>query len=137
MLHSKQTVKPIPHTLPHSFRRLRLELAREKGHPSGSSAHGYILIAPLDKEGRLDPETWHQYPDVCRVVRFRPGEADDIGHLVRKPGGSWAFHYDIAGDEPDERGFHFNAEHFTPGEYVSISEESGMHTFRVVSVEPV
>ena len=132
-LHS--TVPPIPKSLPAAFRRIRLELAREKGHPSGSATEGYILIAPLDRDAKLDPELWRNYPDACRVVRFRTGERDDIGHLLRKPGGSWGFRYDIAGDEPDEAGYHFNAEHFTLGEYISIREESGMRTFRVTSVE--
>jgi hypothetical protein len=34
----------------------------------------------------------------------------------------------------DEAGYHFADEHFVAGEYVSISEASKMHTYRVVSV---
>ncbi len=30
---------------------------------------------------------------------FAPDETDEKGHLVRKPGGSWAFRYDITGDD--------------------------------------
>jgi hypothetical protein len=33
--------------LPPSFRRIRLELAREKGHPQGSASFGYTFDAPL------------------------------------------------------------------------------------------
>lgn len=123
--------------LPSSFRRIRLELAREKGHPQGSASIGYIFAAPLDAEGHIDAELWHKYHDFCRVVRFRPNEPDDIGHLVRKPGGAWAFRYDISGDEEDETGYHFEAERFVLGEYVSIREDDGLHAFRVTSVEPV
>jgi hypothetical protein len=122
-----------PADLPQNFRRIRLELAREPGHPMGSALIGYTLLAPLDDDDRIDAETWKHHRDVCRVVRFRPNEADDIGHLVRKPGGSWALHYDIAGDEDDEAGYRFGDERFVVGEYVSIREDDGMHTFRVVS----
>jgi hypothetical protein len=121
--------------LPHNFRRIRLELAREPGHPMGSARIGYTFIAPLDENDRIDAETWKTHRDACRIVRFRPNEDDDIGHLVRKPGGAWALHYDVAGDEDDEAGYRFGDERFIVGEYVSIREDDGMHTFRVVSVE--
>jgi len=123
--------------LPRNFRKIRLELAREKGHPAGSAGRGYIIVAPLDKDHRFDPETWKDRRDACRVVRFRSGEDDDIGHLVRRRNGGWAFHYDIRGDEDDESGYHFENEHFEVGEYVSVREADTTHTYRVISVEPV
>ena len=122
--------------LPRAFRRIRLELAREPGHPAGSRRHGYVFVAPLDESGRIDAKLWKQNRDDCRVVRFRPND-EDIGHLIHRPGGSWAFHYDIDGDEDDEVGFRFDDEKFVIGEYVSIREDEAMHTFRVTSVEPV
>lgn len=122
-------------TLPRSFRKIRLELAREKGHPAGSASRGYIIVAPLDQDYRFDAETWKAHRDACRVVRFRSGEDDDIGHLVHRPGGSWAFRYDIRGDEDDEAGYHFEQERFEVGEYVSVREADATHTYRVVSVE--
>ncbi len=70
------------------------------------------------------------------VRRFRPGEADDIGHLIRKPGGSWAFHYDIHSDEEDdEAGYRFGDHAFKLGEYVSVREEEGLRTYRVTRVQ--
>jgi hypothetical protein len=125
------------HALPRTFRKIRLELAREKGHPAGSAGRGYIIVAPLDKDRRFDSADWKAYRDACRVVRFRSGEDDDIGHLVHRPGGSWAFHYDIRGDEDDEAGYHFETEHFEVGEYVSVREADATHTYRVISVEPL
>lgn len=122
--------------LPRTFRRIRLELAREPEHPAGSRRHGYVFVAPLDESGRIDAKLWKQNRDDCRVVRFRPDD-EDIGHLVHRPGGSWAFHYDVDGDEDDEVGFRFDDEKFVIGEYVSIREDETMHTFRVTSVEPV
>ena len=123
--------------LPHNFRRIRLELAREPGHPEGSNKHGYTFLAPLDAHSRIDAETYKHHRDACRVVRFRPGEINEIGHLVRKPGGSWAFHYDVQGEDDDEAGYRFSDEQFTLGEYVSVREDDVMHTYQVTSVEPV
>jgi hypothetical protein len=37
-------------------------------------------------------------------------------------------------DTPDEVGHHFAEDRFVPGEYVSISEDGKMHTYRVASV---
>jgi hypothetical protein len=125
------------HMLPRSFRKIRLELAREKGHPAGSAGRGYIIVAPLDQDRRFDAATWKEHRDACRVVRFRSGEDDDIGHLVHRPGGSWAFRYDIRGDEDDEAGYRFENEHFEVGEYVSVREADATHTYRVISVESV
>lgn len=123
--------------LPASFRRIRLELAREKEHPEGSASIGYTLVAPLDADQRIDLDLWRQYHEFCRVTRFRPSEADNIGHLVRKPGGAWAFRYDGVGDHAVETGYHFGEEHFVIGEYVSINDGEKMHTFQVASVEPL
>jgi hypothetical protein len=125
------------HALPRTFRKIRLELAREKGHPAGSAGRGYIIVAPLDKDRRFDPVGWKEHREACRVVRFRSGEDDDIGHLVHRPGGSWAFRYDIRGDEDDEAGYHFESEQFEVGEYVSVREADATHTYRVISVEPL
>jgi hypothetical protein len=122
-------------TLPRSFRKIRLELAREKGHPAGSAGRGYIIVAPLDQDYRFDAATWKEHRDACRVVRFRSGEDDDIGHLVHRPGGSWAFRYDIRGDEDDEAGYQFEHERFEVGEYVSVREADATHTYRVMAVE--
>jgi hypothetical protein len=124
---------PILNTsLPSSFRQIRIELAREQGHPEGAHNVAYVLVAPLDDDGHIDPEAWRQHREACRVARLRPGEATVRGHLVHRRGGSWAFEYDA--NIPDEPGYHFNEERFTPGEYVSVNEEGRMHPFRVVSV---
>jgi hypothetical protein len=118
--------------------KVRLELARTHAHPQGASAIGYEFTAPLDASGHIDAGQWHAAKDRCRVRRFRPGEADDIGHLIRKPGGSWAFHYDIhSDDEGDESGYRFADHPFKPGEYVSLREDDDLVTYRVVQVEDV
>lgn len=120
------------------LKKIRLELARDHAHPDGSPAISYEFAAPLDESGHINAEAWHRLRDNCRVVRMRPGEDNDVGHLIRKPGGSWAFHYDIHSDEEDdEQGFRFGDHTFTPGEYVSIREDEGLRTFKVTRVLPV
>lgn len=123
--------------LPHAFKEVRLELAREKDHPEGSRNFGYVFIAPLDANGQIDADLWAHHRDACRVMRFRPDEIGQRGHLVHRPGGSWAFRYDISGADDDEPGYRFKDERFAVGEYVSIREDDVFHTFRVVSVERV
>ena len=119
-----------------TMKRVRLELARERGHPDGSRNHGDHFIAPLGEDGRILPEDWKLVRDRCRVKRFAPGDQDEVGHIVRRPGGSWAFHYDIHGDpDHDEAGYKFADHKFIPGEYVSIKEHDGvLRTFKVMSV---
>ncbi|MCL4764640.1 MAG: hypothetical protein KJZ80_00220 [Hyphomicrobiaceae bacterium] len=121
------------------LRRVRLELARDPDFPAGSRERGYDFIAPLDEAGHIDLDAWKQLKDRCRVRRFWATEADEVGHIVHKPGGAWAFHYDIHGDPShDETGYRFGQHAFRPGEYVSIREQDGvMRTFFVASVREV
>ena len=71
------------------------------------------------------------------MKRFWLNEADEMGHLVRKPGGEWAFHYSTGDVDDDESGYRFGNHKFAVGEYVSIREHDDdvMRTFRVVRVE--
>jgi len=127
--------------LPHSFKRIRLNLARSPEFPRGSSRHGYEFVAPLDSNAHIDVEQWRAHRDHCRVRRFWEGEDDEIGLLVHKPGGAeharWVFDYDPDAEDDDESGYRFGAHAFRPGEYVSIRGDDGeMHTFQVTTVEP-
>jgi hypothetical protein len=122
--------------------RILLNLARSKDFPNGSPRHGYDFIAPLDGEGHIDLILWKKYRDYCRVRRFWAGEQDEVGRLVHKPGGAeharWVFDYNFGEDDGDEAGYRFGVHAFLPGEYVSISGLDGkLHTFRVISVDPV
>jgi hypothetical protein len=122
-------------SLPHEFRQIRLELAREPGHPGGSKATGYELIAPLGADDRLAADVWHKHKDRCRVRRFHEREGDRVGVLARRPGGAWYFDYDDSGADDDEAGYRLGDERFVLGEYVSVADGEGeMHTYRVVSV---
>jgi len=126
--------------LPHVLKRIRLDLARSKEFPNGSSDHGYEFVAPLDTQGHIDAHLWQQHRDHCRVRRFWNGAPEQVGRLVHKPGGKeharWIFDYDVKRRDDDESGYRFGAHTFIPGEYVSISDEDGeSHTFRVASVQ--
>ncbi len=118
-----------------SMKKISLELARDKDFPNGSRDHGYIFVAPLDIDDRIVAEEWKVHRQECLVTRFWGDDEHETGHLVRKPGGAWAFHYDINGDEEDdETGYRFGDERFRPGEYVSIREHDGItRTFKVIS----
>jgi hypothetical protein len=132
---SKTRLNPILNaSLPAQFRQIRIALAREPGHPDGDAEVAYIMVAPLDSDDRIDPKLWREHRDACRVARQRPDEQDELGHLVHRQGGGWAFHYDGETVLPDEVGYHFADERFVVGEYVSLNERGKMHTYRVTTV---
>jgi len=127
-------------TLPHNFKRIRLNLARSKEFPQGSPRHGYEFVAPLDADGHIDLAQWKKDHAHCRVRRFWEGEEDEVGQVMFNARASeasrWFFDYDSDDSEDDERGYRFGSHAFRPGEYVSIRGVDGeMHTFQVVSVE--
>ena len=125
-------------TLPHAFKRIRLNLARSKDFQQGSDRHGYEFVVPLDDKGHIDAKLWEKDRAHCRVRRFWGGD-EETGMVVHKPGGPeharWVFDYDQTAVDDDESGYRFGAHAFQPGEYVSIRGAGEMHTFMVVSVE--
>jgi hypothetical protein len=123
------------------WKLIRLELARSREFPQGSSRHGYEFVAPLRSDGHIDPDLWKARREACWVKRFWAGEEERVGKLVHKPGGSeharWIFDYDETADDDDEAGYRFGSHAFVPGEYVSIRDtDDELHTFSVASVQP-
>jgi hypothetical protein len=122
------------------LRRIKLTLARTKGHPEGSERDGYDFIAPLDGQGRISPEGWKRQRGLCFVHRIRAGVVEERGLLVHRPGGKggvWAFDYEGDSGADDEPGYRFSDHIFKAGEYVSIRDEEGiLKTYRVQSVGP-
>ena len=121
-----------------TFSRIRLELARDRDFPEGSRHHGYEFVAPINATGHIDPEAWKENRQRCRVHHFWGGEKE-VGHVIRKPGGAWAFHYDVLGDaDDDETGYRFGDHTFRLGDYVTIKEhDDTLRTFRVVAAEDI
>jgi glycosyltransferase involved in cell wall biosynthesis len=124
--------------LPANFRKIRLELAREPGHPDGDSHTGYEFVAPLDDDGRLDPDAWSARAANCVVRGFAPDRNDRRGLLRYDHKAGWYFDYDPQKNWDDERGFRLDAEVFERGEYVSLADDDERtHTYRIVAIEYV
>jgi hypothetical protein len=114
---------------------LRLGRNPEQGFPEGDDHHGYVVMAPLDPDGFLDPALWAQRKQDCTVRRFHAHEAAADGWLRRR-GESWHFWYDEAEEGPEESGVKLGAHRFRVDEYVTIREGAGPPlAFRVADVQ--
>jgi hypothetical protein len=119
--------------------RIVLRLGRNPtvGLPEGDDHHGYVVVAPLDADGRLDVEAWRGLKAACTVRRFHPKEAPADGFLRRR-GENWYFWYDAADEGPEEPAFKLGDHRFAPGEYVTVREGGGAAlTFRVAEVAAI
>lgn len=117
-------------------RHIRLELAREPGHPAGDPRTGYDIVAFLDADGRLDLETCRDQADRCRVRRFEEDATVATGLLRHTTGDRWIL--DFPDDQEDATGFRLGEERFVPGEYVSMIGGDGVaHTYFVERVGDV
>jgi hypothetical protein len=117
-----------------SLKRVRLELARTPDFPEGSRFHGYEFVAPLDAKGHLDSAGWPKAKAACTVRRFWGDQPDELGTLIHRRNGSWAFSYQ-PGDDDDEPIFRFDKHLFVTGEYVTVTEHDGVaRPFRVADV---
>ncbi|MBY0565830.1 MAG: hypothetical protein K2P70_00845 [Hyphomonadaceae bacterium] len=118
--------------------RLILRLGRnpDAGYPEGADDYGYVVNAPLDQSGKLDPALWRETKALCTVRRFHPKEAPADGWL-RHRGDNWYFWYDEADEGPEEPGFKLGAHELRAGEYVTIREGDGdVLTFRIAEATP-
>ena len=120
-----------------AFQHIRLELAREPGHPHGDASDGWDLVAPLDDEGRLDLDACVAAPERCFVRRFIRDATIATGRLRHTVGNQWLLDLD-GRDDLDATGFRLGEERFIVGEYVSIISAGGQtHTYGVERVAPV
>ncbi|HLJ65472.1 MAG TPA: hypothetical protein VKT70_15270 [Stellaceae bacterium] len=113
------------------MRTVRLELARCREFPEGSSRHGYELQLPLNRVGKLDGDLRAKHRPYCGFRRFW-GELEEQGEIRHRHHG-WSLSW--GGDTADEAIFRPEEHRFAVGEYLSIKERDGVtRTFRVVSV---
>ena len=131
--------KPGPYAKLH---QVTLTLARCPEYPDGSAGRGYVIVAPLGPDGRLDAALWHEARDHCRVRRFWTGELDRHGRLVHRAGGeggaTWLIDYEDWTNEDDETGYRLGTHAFVEGDYVSIrdADDRTYTTFKVARVGP-
>jgi len=69
------------------WKKIRLELGRTKGFPSGSVSRGYLVELPLDGEGRVDETALALKPHRATVRRYWSTEPDEAGTVVPGEGG--------------------------------------------------
>ncbi|HVY86821.1 MAG TPA: hypothetical protein VG943_16940 [Caulobacterales bacterium] len=111
--------------------RVILRLGRNPGFPDGDYHHGYVIQAPLDAEGKLDPALWREKREQCTVRRFHPDEPAADGWL-RHRGDNWYFWYDEEDEGPEEPVFKLGAHRLALDEYITVREGDGEAlTFRV------
>lgn len=122
--------------LPENFRRICLECVDAAGRSRSKPSEGYILWAPLDEKSAIETKAWLDYADYFRLVKYSPGEANEVGHLMPRTDGSWTLHYDIAGPDEDPSDFRLEGARFTPGALISISEASKSRVYCVRGIGP-
>lgn len=120
-----------------SLYQIELRLARNPGYPNGDDRQGYIIVAPLDNADRLDLAEWRAHREVCTVVRFKEGEANDADGRLTHNGSHWFFHYDEDREGDDEPVFRLGEHRLAIEDYLTIHERDGQSlTYRVVKRAP-
>lgn len=118
--------------------RIMLQMARNPGteFADGDDRRGYMIVAPLDANGRLDGNVFSREPDKCVVRHFADGEPATTGRLRRR-GENWFIDYDASNERPDEYGVHLGDHQFRIGDYVTLRDgEDHAWTYRVADVRP-
>ena len=107
--------------------RLTLRLGRNPGteFPEGDDSHGYVITAPLDKDGRLNADLWREHKKACVVIRFSPDEDERADGWLTHRGSYWFFHYDEEHEGPDEPVYKLGDHLLRVGDYVTIHEADG------------
>lgn len=112
------------------WKKIRLELARTKGFPTGSVSRGYLVQLPLDGEGRVDKNEFASRPRLATVRRYWSTEPDESGTLM--PGDDrWIMRCSGSGD----RALLLEGRPIQLGEQLSVLEpDGGILPFRIASI---
>lgn len=113
-----------------------LHLARnpDAGVAEGNATHGYVLVAPLTREGLLDDQAWRDQKAACTVRAFAAGVVRG-GKLARR-GHNWFFDYERNETSDDEPVFKLEQHTFATGEYVTVTDQRDTPlVYRVDSVK--
>ncbi len=120
--------------------RIVMRLARnpDAGFPDGDDKQGYVLVAPLDSEGRLDPDAWREAKEKCVVVRFTEDDDNEADGWLSRRGENWYFRYDEEDEGPDEPAFKLGDHQLRIGDYVTIHDADGDDlTYTVTDSRPL
>lgn len=104
--------------------RITLRLARNPSSPAGDPERGYVLLAPLTEEGKIDADVYAAAKSACTVRRFDPG-MDAVDGKLKRHASAWYFDYDAQRTSDDEPVFKLGDHRFLPGDYVTINDEEG------------
>lgn len=112
------------------WRKIRLELARTAGFPTGSVSRGYLIQLPLDGDGRIDGEAVGLKPHRATVRRYWSTEPDEAGNVIPIESG-WALRCNGGAD----RILLLGGQAIRLGEQVAVLEPGGgVLPFTVASV---
>lgn len=103
-----------------NWRKIRLELARTSAFPTGSVSRGYLILLPLDGEGRVDSKALAARPDRASVQRYWSTEPDESGTVERVEGG-----LALRCNGDGERTLLLDGMPFRLGEQISVVEVGG------------
>ncbi|HBJ91532.1 MAG TPA: hypothetical protein DDZ43_01525, partial [Hyphomonadaceae bacterium] len=79
------------------LKQIVLRLARNPGFPEGDRDQGYVIVAPLNNDAKLDVDAWRDVKKHCTVKRFHPDDALAALGLLHHHGSHGPFQYDEEG----------------------------------------
>jgi hypothetical protein len=123
-----------------SLTRVVMRLGRnpDAGFPDGDDHHGYVVIAPLDKDGMLDVELWRANKEASTVNRFSPDATETADGWLSHHGTRWFFRYDEDEEGPDEPVYRLGDHSMRIGDYLTIHEADGDDlTYRITETTPL
>ena len=108
------------------LKQIVLRLARNPGFPEGDRDQGYVIVAPLNNDAKLDVDVWRDVKKHCTVKRFHPDDALAADGLLTHRGSHWHFHYPILYMAPMQKPcFMMDTENWFPfGSKISIAKPS-------------
>lgn len=109
-----------------SMTRITLRLARNPSTDfvEGDLERGYVLMAPLTDEGKIDADVYAAAKAACTVRRFGP-DMDAVEGKLKRDASVWYFDYDAKRTSDDEPVFKLGDHRFLPGDYITITDEDG------------
>lgn len=112
------------------WKKIRLELGRTNGFPSGSVSRGYLMQLPLDDYDRIDEAALALKPHRATVRRYWSTDADESGFIVPVENG-WKMRCNGGRD----RTLLLSRQPIRLGEQISVLEADGaVLPFRVAGI---